>query len=317
VWATDAYFRPALARQLSSSQIVFLEDAIITLCFIPLLIGRRQNFKGVSRRSWVALTVFALGPQAIATVLFTRSLGYAFPASGPPDLSVANEVYFLYLLQPIIGISLAWLILRERRKPYFWPLAAIAMCGVYLIVFSQDPLAPLSAAQHPQLVAGLLSLGAVCLWAAGTVLGRYALAELPFMETAGLRFLLALPVLAVLVMFDHGPSGLTHYSLTQIPSFVGIALIPGVVGMLLYYRALSATPASLAAVAELGYPCALFLVFSLPPPVGLGAPLTGLEIVGAVLLAAAVTSLNVLKEQRIVEVPYRHEVSLASEPSTS
>ena len=82
---------------------------------------------------------------------------------------------------------------------------------------------------------------------------------------------------------------------------------------LLYYRALSSTPASMASIAELGYPCALFLVFSLPAPVGLGLPFYGIEIVGAVLLVAVVTTLNVLKHRDVVEVPHPTEVARAAE----
>ncbi len=119
-----------------------------------------------------------------------------------------------------------------------------------------------------------------------------------------MRFTLALPVLLVLMLVNigGGPSG--SFSVHQIPSFIGIALIPGLLAMLLYYRALSSTPASMASVAELGYPCALFLVFSLPPPVGQGIPFYGIEIVGAIVLVAAVTTLNLLKHRDVVETPH-------------
>ena len=80
--------------------------------------------------------------------------------------------------------------------------------------------------------------------------------------------------------------------------------MPGLLAMLLYYLALSRTPASLATIAELGYPLALFLIFSLPAPVGQGAPLRPIEVVGAVLLLAGVVTLNFLKTRDVVEVPH-------------
>jgi hypothetical protein len=86
--------------------------------------------------------------------------------------------------------------------------------------------------------------------------------------------------------------------------------------MLLYYRALASTPASLASIAELGYPCTLFLVFSLPAPVGLGLPLYGIEIVGALLLIAVVTTLNVLKHRDVVETPRHADVPVPAEVGT-
>ena len=51
-------------------------------------------------------------------------------------------MYLLYLLQPVFGTTMAWLFLRERRSPAFWPLAALALCGATLIVFSFNAAAP-------------------------------------------------------------------------------------------------------------------------------------------------------------------------------
>ena len=302
LWATDAWFRPALARELSASQIVLVEDLIICLCFLPLAPRVYRELRRLDLRRRLALLAIAIGPQAFATVLFTRSISYAFPATGAPDLSVANEVYFLYLLQPFFGVIGARLVLGERRRPYFWPLAALAFVGVYLIVFPQDPLAPFSSFQHAQVAAAVLVIGAVALWASGTVLGRFALQDVSFVTTAATRFTFALPVLLILMLADQTAGGFGRYSPGQLPSFLGIALIPGLLAMLLYYRALASTPASLATFAELAYPCTLFLVFSLPPPVGLGAALHPAEILGGVILVLAVTTLNALKEHRIVEV---------------
>jgi drug/metabolite transporter (DMT)-like permease len=316
MWAADAYFRPALTQQLSASQIVFAESLLITLCFLPVAGRVRRELRRLPPRQWIAMVIIALGAQAFATVLFTQALGYAFPAHAAPDLNVENEVYLLYLLQPVFGVALARIVLKERRKPYFWPLAACALVGVYLIVFPQNPLAPLSSVQHGQLLAALLVLGAVLLWASGTVFGRYSLSNVSFVTTAAMRFTLALPVLLILMLTNVGGGHLGTFSVHQIPSFIGIALIPGLLAMLLYYRALASTPASLASIAELGYPCTLFLVFSLPAPVGLGLPLYGIEIVGALLLIAVVTTLNVLKHRDVVETPQHADVPVPAEVGT-
>jgi drug/metabolite transporter (DMT)-like permease len=134
-------------------------------------------------------------------------------------------------------------------------------------------------------------------------LGRYALQDVSFPVTTGMRFLLALPVLLVIVLVDKGGAAFSGYAVSQIPAFLGIVIVPGLVAMLLYYLALSHTPASLATIAELGYPLALFLIFSLPTPVGQGAPLQPVELLGAAILVASVVTLNFLKSRNIVEVP--------------
>jgi drug/metabolite transporter (DMT)-like permease len=302
LWAFDAYFRPGLTKQLSSGQIVLVEDLLISLCLVPVLVINASGLRRLSGRRWLALLAIAIGPQAVATVLFTKAIGYSFANPAAPNFDVLHEVYLLYLLQPVFGVLFARVFLGERRKLTFWPLAAVALAGVYLIVFAENPAAPWQI-RNPELMAGALVLGAVIMWAGGTVLGRYALEDVSFPVTTSMRFMLALPVLLVIALLDKGGAVFSGYSISQLPSFLGIVIVPGLLAMLLYYLALSRTPASLATIAELGYPLALFLIFSLPPPVGQAAPLRTVELIGAVLLVAGVVGLNFLKARNIVEVP--------------
>lgn len=305
LWAFDAYFRPGLTKQLTSGQIVLGEDLLISLCLVPVLVANAGRLGHLDRRHWLALAAIAVGPQAVATVLFTRAIGFSFSNPAAPNFDVLHEVYLLYLLQPVFGITFARIFLGERRKRSFWPFAAVALVGVYLIVFADDPTAPWQI-RRPELLAGVLVLGAVIMWAAGTVLGRYALEDVSFPVTTTMRFVLALPVLFVIALVDKGGAVFSGYALGQLPSFLGIVIVPGLLAMLLYYLALSRTPASLATIAELGYPLALFLIFSLPPPVGQGVPLRSYELLGAVLLVAGVVTLNFLKARDVVEVPRDH-----------
>ena len=314
MWAFDAYFRPGLTKQLSSGQIVLVEDLLISICLVPVLVANASSLRRLSGRRWLALVAIAVGPQALATVLFTKAIGFAF-GPGVPNFDVLHEVYLLYLLQPVFGLVFAGLFLGERRKPTFWPLAASALAGAYLIVFADDPAAPWTI-RHPELVAGLLVLGAVVMWGGGTALGRYALQDVSFPVTTSLRFVLALPVLLVIVLIDKGSAAFSGYAVSQLPSFLGIVLVPGLLAMTLYYLALSRTPASLATIAELGYPLALFLIFSLPAPIGQGTPLKPIELVGAAILALSVVALDFLKTRDVVEVP-REQLTAraASEPA--
>ncbi len=222
LWAFDAYFRPGLTKQLSSGQIVLVEDLLISLCLLPVLVANASSLRRLSGRRWVALAAIAIGPQAVATVLFTKAIGYSFANPSAPNFDVLHEVYLLYLLQPIFGIAFARIFLGERRKRSFWPLAAIALVGVYLIVFADDPTAPWQI-RNPELVAGALVLGAVIMWAAGTVLGRYALQDVSFPITTSMRFVLALPVLLVIVVLDKGGAAFSGYSVSQ----PGRAAAPG------------------------------------------------------------------------------------------
>ena len=304
LWASDPYFRPALAHQLSASQIVLVEDALITLCFLPAIPRVWREAARLSLRDWLALGVVALGAQAFATSLAMTS-----------NFFINNRI--TYREQQKKG---AFAIIRGLVLFYaVCALGAVANVGVGSWIFERtnifpvNPLVPFASIQHGQLLAALSVLGAVFLWACGTVFGRYALSDVSFVTTGAMRFGLALPALFILNLVSHGPAGFSGFSLGQIPSFLGIALIPGLLAMLLYYRALSRTPASLATVAELAYPCTLFLVFSLPAPVGLGAPLQRLQIAGAILLVAAVTALNVVKRRDVIRAPRRQALMVPTD----
>ena len=287
LWVSDAYFRNQLIKHLSPTQIVVAEDALIALFLLPVLVRSWHEVRGLGVRGWIAVGLIAVGAQALATILFTASFSYRIYA----------ETFVLQQTQPLIAIGLAWIVLGERRRPWFWPTAAVALVAVYMVVFAQDPLAPVSALQKGRLEAGLLALGAAAFWASGTVLGRYALGSISFWSMTSLRFTLALPVLIVIVLFQYGPSGFGHYQVSDFwPNLLAIAIVPGLLALLLYYRALSKTPASLATIAEMAYPVAATLIFWAPPPWGFNQPVYPAQVIGTALLLAVILVLNWSKE---------------------
>ena len=305
MWVSDAYFRNQLIKHLSPTQIVVAEDALIALFLLPVLIRSWHELRGLGTRGWIAVGLIAVGAQSLATILFTASFSYQIYA----------ETLVLQQTQPLIAILLAWIVLGERRRPWFWPAAGVALVAVYLVVFAQDPLEPVSALQRGRFEAGLLALGAAVFWASGTVLGRYALGSISFWSMTSLRFTLALPVLIVIVLVQYGPSGFAHYQPGDFwPNLLAIAIVPGLLALLLYYRALSKTPASIATIAEMAYPVAATLIFWLPPPVGFSQPLLPLQVVGTALLLAVIVFLNWTKEKAPPVVVQAARSSLSPSP---
>ncbi len=119
----------------------------------------------------------------------------------------------------------------------------------------------------------------------------------PLLLTA-LRFTLALPVLIVILLAQEGAAGFTHYRFSDfVPNLLAIAIVPGLLALLLYYRALSKTPASLATIAEMAYPVAATLIASGPPPWGFSQPLYPAQIVGTALLIGVIFVLGWTKEK--------------------
>jgi drug/metabolite transporter, DME family len=292
LWASDAYFRNQLVQHLSATEIVVAEDALVTLFLVPVLIRSRHELRALGRRGWTAVAIIAAGAQALATVLFTASFSIA------AQHQVFAETFVLQQTQPLIAIVLAWIVLGERRRAWFWPAAAVAIVAVYMVVFASDPLSPVSALQNGRLEVGLLALGAAALWASGTVLGRFALGSISFWSMTALRFTLALPVLVIVVLVQEGFGGFGHYRFSDfVPNLLAIALVPGLLALLLYYRALSKTPASLATIAEMAFPVAATFIATAPPPWGFNQPIYGVQIFGTVLLLGVIVFLNWTREK--------------------
>ncbi|HZQ49251.1 MAG TPA: DMT family transporter [Candidatus Dormibacteraeota bacterium] len=308
LWATDAYFRNQLVQHLTANEIVVAEDALIALFLVPVLLRSWGEVRKLNARGWVAIILIAAGAQAVATILFTKSFSYG----------LYSETFVLQQTQPLIAITLAWIVLGERRRPWFWPAVALAVVAVYLVLQApnitlEHPFAPITSLPQGRVEAGLFALGAAALWASGTVLGRYALGSISFWSMTALRFTVALPVLIAIVLVSEGGAGFTHYTLTDFfPNFLGIALVSGLFALLLYYRALAKTPASLATIAEMAYPVAATLIASGPPPWGFHQPIYPAQILGTVLLLVVIGVLGFTKERTSPPVKQEERAPVAA-----
>lgn len=242
LWGLSALWRGPLARELPSLTIVFWEHVVLTVLLLPWLLPAVRRVRAASARTQVSVLVIGAGSSALATVLFTA----AFRLGDPITPQVLQK------LQPLIALALAAVLLGERWRRSYLLFLVPALVGAWLMTFV-DPLAvSVSSAQ-----AALLAVGAAALWAAGTVLGRGASAELRFVDLTALRFAVGLVTLAVVAGATSTPLAVP---LTAAPSILALALLPGLAAMVLYYLALGRTPASRATLAELAFPLTAAMV---------------------------------------------------------
>src|SRR5436305_9417000 len=134
MWASDTYFRAQLIGHLTAPQIVVVEDALVALFLTVFLVRGFGEMRRLAARQWLAVCSIGIGPQAVATILFTTSFSYRHFA----------ETFVLQQTQPLLAIVLAWLILTWRGRPWCWRAAALAIADVYLAVLPDDPPAHVS-----------------------------------------------------------------------------------------------------------------------------------------------------------------------------
>src|SRR3989339_177269 len=276
LWAIDAPFRKYLTADLSSTTIVFMEHILIVIIVLVGLRPYLKEFKKLNWRGWLAIAFIGFGGSALATVLFTQSFHYVNP-------SVA---ILLQKIQPLVAILLAVIFLHERLNKKFWIWALLALAGAYIVSFPEISPQGLSFAGGTTGV--LLALGAAGLWGGATVFGRYLWRDLTWQAITALRFISALIFLLVIQVY-YGRLAEVGAASGQDWIFVFIvAIVAGFVSLLIYYRGLKYTSASIATLAELTFPMAAVVINW----IFLDASLTFMQIIGSVVLLLAITKLS-------------------------
>jgi drug/metabolite transporter (DMT)-like permease len=288
LWGTDAVLRVPLLEVMSPPAIVLSEHLVLLLYSVPAVALGWRFFRNLAGPQWIALVVIAWGGSALATVMFTAAF-----ASGNP-----TTVILLQKTQPLFAIALAHVLLQERLRRAYWPCFVVAVLGAYLISFD-GLVEPFEALGSAQALPAALTLGAAVLWGSSTALGRFVLKDMPFHTLTGARLLLALPVLWVVVLAQ-GSLGEMGTGFTAEPArVVLLALVPGLIALLLYYRGLSATKASYATLAEISFPAsavALNWIF-------LGVAVSANQVLGFILLWGAILVLGHLNSRDPAPAP--------------
>jgi drug/metabolite transporter, DME family len=267
LWGTDALFRLPLTRDLAPATIVLSEHLVLVALTLPWLPRAvRAAVVSCRPREWAALALIGAGASALATVLFT--LAFRF---GGPITPVA-----LQKAQPLFAAVAASLVLGERLRLRYGGFLAVALVSAWLLSFPRPTEVTVSGA-----AAGSLALGAAALWAGGTVAGRLVSRRLGFTDVTVLRFAIGLPAAVVIALVVDQP---LLPPASQLPALVGLALVPGLLALLLYYRGLGSTPAARATVAELAFPATAAVV----GVTVLGSTLSWSQWLGLCLLAATV-----------------------------
>lgn len=245
LWGVDPLFRIMLLKSLTSTQIVLLEHIIIVLFVAPILWRQRSELRGLGMKHVAALLFISWGGSALATILFTMGL---------VDGNI-NAVLLLQKLQPLFAIIMARMLLKEKLPRHFSVLFIVALVGTYLLTFGFK--VPFGHWNEFVQIGSLFSLGAAALWGGSTVMGRLMVGQMKYETVTSLRFILALPLLLAITWSEGGvwnlPTGSSAIVGTSL-NLLGQALLPGLLSLLVYYKGLTTTKASVATFAELSFP---------------------------------------------------------------
>jgi drug/metabolite transporter (DMT)-like permease len=184
--------------------------------------------------------------------------------------------------------------LKEELRARFWLWAGVAIAGAYAVSFPN--LAPKlfeGETFNPNLMGVALAMTAAALWGAGTVLGKYVLSSASFQTMTALRFLIAFVFLLGMNAYQKSFPSFGAVSAKTWLYIVIIAVTSGVVSLFIYYKGLTHTKASIATLAELGFPLAAVLVNYF----ALRIELQPMQIFGMSLLLFAIFNLTKVNRQ--------------------
>ena len=251
LWATDTLFRHPMTNQISALSIVFLEHGFaLMIAVIVTFVFQKKKLKIETSPMVGAIFIGIIG-SALATVFFTMSFQFV-----NPSISI-----LLQKTQPIVVILLSWIFLGEKLSLRFFIWGALALVSAFFISFphgiSHDEI-------HDANFSGvILALIASLFWAISTVIGKVTLKRMPSSHLTLWRFLFGFITLWILLYFV--PQSRIEIPIVTVDSSVMLslffmALVPGFIGVTLYYRGLTRIKASNATLLELAFPlCAVFI----------------------------------------------------------
>ncbi|MBC7370386.1 MAG: DMT family transporter [Bdellovibrionaceae bacterium] len=277
MWALDALFRSELIGRYSVTFIVFISQMICLAAVLPILWVFRQELRGLSKKDWAVFSFISIASNVLAMVAFT----YAFSSTSNYSIPI-----LIQKVQPFFAIFSAAVILKERLPKNYVPLAVVAIAGSLMVAFGNTT--ELSFHSRDVTAAGFALIAAI-LWGLGTTAGRYVSVRHSFWLVTAVRYAIgAILMLAAFPLWIGELGSASSQLAVDLPRFLGLALIPGLLALFIYYRGMRVTKASVACWLELFYPVTAVTVNW----IFLGSRLNAIQICGCLILVAAVIVMN-------------------------
>jgi len=281
LWAADTLIRyPLLFGGSSAQQIVLFEHLILVFMIVGVFIFQRRKFSFLRRQTIVPFIVIGIFGSALGTLAFTE----AFFLSNP------TVVILLQKLQPLVAVTLAYVLLKEKISPRFFLWLGLALLGSFLLIWPDLQKLIVSFkegdvnANSSALWGYGLALFAVISWGSATVFGKKLSHQgLDSVDMMAGRFSFGL--LGMLPFAFMTPTLITTIEIGIVEKIIVLALMSGLIGMYLYYQGLKRIPAHWATLAEMFFPVAAIFINWL----FLSVEITQIQMFGAMTLIGAST----------------------------
>lgn len=177
--------------------------------------------------------------QLLATLALgaTGVLAYNLLFLGALARLPASRTSLIVALNPVVTIAAASVLFGERMGALRWAGAALALAGVWIVVTRGEPLAALGGALGP---GELMMFGAVCAWAAYTLIGRSVLEGLTPLAASAYAALFGTFMLAVVAAPELAAVGRAAATTEVVLAVLYLGVLGTGVAFVWYYQALRA-----------------------------------------------------------------------------
>ncbi len=260
---------------LSAFSIVFFEHLILTLISVTVFFKSFPKILRAKRTHLFYFFVVGGVGSALSTLAFTRAFVYLNP----------SLVILLQKFQPVVAISLAHVVLKERVQKIFILWAGVCLAGALLIsyediykIYASEESIPNLFFHSGSIQGYLLVIFSIVGWGASTVYGKKLLyVGYQDQEVLAGRFSFGFLFLLPFLITEEHPF---NYTLDNVGKITLMVVVSGLLAMYLYYHGLRKISARACALAEMFFPFMAVIVNWL----FLGATLTFLQIIGGLLL---------------------------------
>lgn len=295
-WGFDGIVLTPRLYNLDVGYVVFMLHAIPFVIMNLFLFREYRHLKSFTPGDYFFLGLIALFGGAIGTMAIVRALFLV-------NFQHLTIVVLLQKLQPVFGIALAAIILKERLGKYFVIWASIAIIGGYFLTFGFH--VPNLETGANTIYAAMFALLASFSFGSSTVFSKKILNKYSFKTATFYRYGLTTLFMLVVVLFTGMLTQITETTQLNWIIFAVIAVTTGSGAIFLYYFGLTRVKAIIATICELLFPISAIIfdyIFN-------DSRLTIVQWISAGVMIFAIVNLNRQRAKRLQKPGRKRSVS--------
>jgi len=244
-WGFDGIVLTPRLYNLDVGYVVFMLHAIPFVIMNLFLFREYRYLKTFSTNDFFFISLIALFGGAIGTMAIVRALFLV-------NFQHLTIVVLLQKLQPIFGIALAAIILKEKLGKYYIIWASIAIVGGYFLTFGFHM--PNLETGANTVYAAIFALLASFSFGSSTVFSKKILNNYSFKTATFYRYGFTTAIMLVFVLITGKITQVSETTQLNWIIFFVIAITTGSGAIFLYYFGLTRVKAIIATICELFFP---------------------------------------------------------------